>query len=229
MKNTKNLILAFAAVTALLTSMACNRDDSANVNQARIFTEYELFYNGNDDKTYARATFRFNNAFGTKLELSEPSNVAFNGDELTFNNLLAYYEREYAGFVTSGQFSWTDTEGNTYNNTIEVHPIDYAAGLDTIDRANSFELFFTGDPLSADEAVTVTINGENEGDARVFTTNDLGSQSIILARDRLQEIGMGPGTIWLDRSFQPDLSEETEVGGILRGRYRPVNAEVYLK
>lgn len=215
----------------LLTGLllfSCNRELSNTVDQDRIFTVYELFYNANEDKTYARATFHFSNELGTRLELADPSKVAFDGDPLTFNPVLAYYEREYAGFVQSGVFEWTDTEGNLFRNSVEVRPISYAADIDTIARDGSYELFWGGGPLLAKEIVTVTINGENEQDAQVFATNNQGANSIILAKDKLEKIGHGPGTVFMDRSFIPAISEAPGAGGRLTGRYRPENQEVFM-
>jgi len=220
--------LLFALSLGLILS-SCNSETSDNVNQDRIYTIYELFYNANQDKTYARATFRFSNEVGTLLELSDPSMVSFNGDELTFNSVLAYYEREYAGFVESGTFEWTDTEENVYQNTVEVHTIDYSGTIDTIDRSSSYELAWEGDPLAEDELVTVTINGENEGDARVFTTNDIGSSSIILSKNLLGQVGQGPGTIFMDRSYSPELLDATGAGGRRTGRYRAENQQPYMQ
>lgn len=220
------LSLVLLAITSLTS---CIREESSAVNQDRIFTEYELFYNANEDKTYARATFKFSNAAGTNLDLSDPSKVLFNDQELTFNPLLAYYEKEFPGFVPNGTFKWTDLDGNDFVNTIEIHSIGYAPGIDTIARDAAFELNWSGNPLAQKELVTVTINGENELDAQIFTTNDVGAQSIILAKDKLSRLGAGPGKVFLDRSYLPELSEKTSAGGIILGRYRPANLSVQIK
>lgn len=218
------------AALAVLILTSCVRESSEDVNQDRIFTDYELFYNANQDKTYARATFRFSNATGTNLELANPSKVTFNGDMLTFNNVLAYYEKEYAGFVQSGTFVWEDLDGNTFTNDIEIHEIAYpAGGIDTIPRNAAFDLAWEGDPLADKEFVTVTVNGENELDAQIFITNDVGSQSIILAKNQLEKVGQGPGTVWMDRSCLPGLTQETGAGGKITGRYRPENLQVYFE
>lgn len=219
----------FASLLLTLFIFSCNSESSDDVNQDRIFTVYELFYNANEDKTYARATFHFGNELGTRLELADPSMVSFNGDELTFNRVLAYYEREYAGFVSTGTFEWIDTEENAFQNTIEVHTIDYASTIDTIDRSGSYELAWSGDALQLNELVVVGINGENEGDARLFSTNDIGSTSIILAKNILEQVGQGPGTVYMDRSYTPELLDATGAGGRITGRYRPENQEVYMK
>lgn len=223
----KNLLaILFFSVLMLFS---CSREDSSTVDQDRIFTEYELFYNANEDKTFARATFKFSNITGTKLELSQPSEVRFNGDVLTFNPVFAYYEKEYAGLLENGTFEWNDTNGEIYKNTIEIHPINYPDTIDIIKRSQSFELEWEGDALQLLELVTVTINGENEFDAQIFTTNDVNSQSIILSKAKLEKIGTGPGTLFMDRSYLPLIQESTSAGGILLGRYRPVNKEVVLE
>ena len=116
---------ALAALTMLLAS-GCFREPSDSVNQDKIYTDYELFYNANEDKTYARATFKFSNLTGTKLELSDPSEVTFEGDLRSFKPALAYYEKTLPGLVSSGTFEWKD--------------IAFPAGLDTLMRGASFTL-----------------------------------------------------------------------------------------
>lgn len=223
----KNLLVILSLLTISLFS--CNREESNTVEQDKIFTEYELFYNANEDKTYARATFKFSNVFGTKLELSQPSEVTFNGDILTFNTLFAYYEKEYAGLVETGTFAWTDNNGELYKNQIEIHPLDYVEAIDSIDRGSSYELAWSGEVLQQLELLTVTINGENTTDAQIFTTNDVGSQSIILSQNKLSRIDAGTGTVFMDRSYLPLIQESTGAGGVLLGRYRPKNQTIILK
>ncbi len=224
---TKNLLILFSL--ALLGLSSCIREDSDAVDQDRIFTEYELFYDANSDKTFARATFKFSNIFGTKLELVSPSTVTFNGEILTFNAVLAYYEKEYAGLVDNGTFQWTDTQGNTFTNSINFTSIDYPDGITSISRDESFELNWEGSALMEKENVTLVINGENELDAQTFFTNDIDAQSIILDKSKLERLGAGEGTVFMDRRKQPDLVEKTNAGGIIIGRYRPENLSVMIE
>ncbi len=222
-----NLIKTFIVIVTLLLIISCEREDSADVNQDRIHTAYELFYNANEDKTYAIAVFRFGSATGKLLELSEPSVVKFNGDILTFKQAFAYYEKDYAGFVESGTFTWTDTDGKTFTNIISISTIDYPPNLDTIPRNTAYELFWVGDSLSANHSVVVTANSVLEGDLQIFAQSNLHSKSIILELNKLQQLGQGLGTLWMDRNYKPPISEKTSAGGILSGRYRPVNRQVY--
>jgi len=227
METMKNLILAGSLLLVLLIG-SCAREESIDVNQDKIHAAYELFYNANEDKTYARATFKFSNALGTNLQLTSPSEVRFNGDILTFKNALAYYEKEYAGLIDSGTFKWTDTNGDVYENTITFRDINYPANLDTINRNAAYELFWVGDSLTANEKVVLTANGVLEGDAQIFYQDNLHAKSIIMALNQLQQMGQGQGTLWMDRLYEPALTQKTSAGGTITGHYRPINKSVYL-
>ncbi len=227
MKTIKSIILSVSLFLVLLIG-SCAREESIDVNQDKIHAAYELFYNANEDKTYARATFKFSNALGTNLQLTSPSEVRFNGDILTFKSALAYYEKEYAGLIDSGTFKWTDTNGDVYENTITFKDINYPANLDTINRNAAYELFWVGDSLTANEKVVLTANGVLEGDAQIFYQDNLNAKSIIMALNQLQLMGQGQGTLWMDRLYEPALVQKTSAGGTITGHYRPINKSVYL-
>jgi hypothetical protein len=224
---TSALSLLLLCSAFLLTS--CVREPSDSVDQDKIFTELELFYNANEDLTYVRATFKFSNIFGTRLELVEPSEISFDGEVLVFDQGLAYYQKTLAGFVPGGEFIWKDTEGNSFTNTISINEIDFPASLDTIARDAAFELHWAGTPLGADENLTLTASSENGAEAQVFITNITGSNSMVLGKNKLELVGQGNGTLSLDRRYQPALQEATGAGGLLTGRYRPENINVYFE
>lgn len=221
------MLATFVAVTLFSTSCR-EAQSSEDVNQDKIFTYYELYYNQNTDKTTAVARFTFGDALGTPLELSGSASVLANGQSLAFkawNN----YEVEFAGNVDSLTFEYTDLDGNTFTNTLMQVTIDYPVDLDTIPRNAAFDLIWQGDALGADEKVLVTVNGVNEGDARTFEQNGVGASSIILEKNKLEQMGEGNGTVWMDRVYTPAIQESPSVGGTTKSKYRPSNASVYLQ
>lgn len=211
---------------SILLAFSCQRESSGDVKQDRIFTHYELFYNANEDITYARAWFRFGSITGTLLELSAPSEVSFEGDKLTFKSVLAFYEKTYAGKKTSGTFRWEDTEGKVFENEVVVHEIDFGAMADTVSRSSALSIPFTGGALAADEAVGTWINGENEGDAQAALTIETGASDLIVPANKLANVGEGPGKIYLERRFAPALMEVTSAGGYGAGVYRAKTKDV---
>ena len=104
------LLMALMLALTLAAAGCGTSEDSDDVNQARIYTDYELFYNANEDVTHAIARFRFGGPFGTILELtgSSGAGVTFNGQPLAYSGFWGGHHREYAGNVTGGTQAWVD-------------------------------------------------------------------------------------------------------------------------
>lgn len=221
--------LFILSICSILFTTACQRESSADVNQDRIYTHYELFYNANEDITYARAWFRFGSITGTQLELAAPSEVTFEGDKLAFNKVLAFYEKQYPGLKSTGKFHWEDTEGKAFDNTVTIHAIDFGVVPDSIARTSALTIPWTGDALGADEAVGTWINGENEGDAQAAITIETGATALIVPLNKLEKVGAGPGKIYLERRSAPALAEATGAGGYGAGVYRAKTQNVVFK
>lgn len=221
MKKLTSLLLIMVVIAGFISLYtACKSEPSSDVNQDKIYTEYTLYYDGNADKTYARASFKFSNIAGTLLQLDAPSEVTFNGDVLTFNSTLAYYEKEYAGLKSSGTFVWTDLNSTSYTNAISMKTIEFPAVIDSINRDSSFELAWVGDSLSTDESVTLTVIDASLS-TQIFYQNDINSQSIILGANQLGLLLDSSATLNYDRYYKPDLTQQNTAGGLITGRYRP--------
>lgn len=216
MKRFSFILLAFA----LISLSSCLREDSENVNQDRIWVHYELFYDANEDITRARATFRFGGITGTKLQLTEPSEVRFNGDVLGFKQGLAYYEEAYPGVVQEGTFEFVDLNDNQYVNDAYLNSIDFPEVFGPIDQNAAFELDWVGDPLADNELVSVWLNGINEGDAQLFLEEVEGSTSIILPQNRLENLPTGNTDAYIERTVSPQVQQAAEVGALITGKYR---------
>ncbi len=226
MKN-RTIITFFALLVLALINTRCAKENSSDVNQNRIYTSYELIYNASEDKTYARASFRFGNMTGTLLELTNPSEVRYNGDLLSFKPAFVYYEKEYAGLLNTGSFTWKDTDGNSFVNSVDIHLINYPAQLDTINRNAAFEMFWQGDSLQVNEVVYLSMNGVMESDAQIMSQSNVNSKSIIIPLNKLQLLGQGNGQLYLDRTFSPALQQKTSAGGAIISKYRAISKQVY--
>ena len=199
-------------------------DDSDN-----IWTLYELFYDANEDKTYARATFREGGSIGVIIDLEANSEVRFEGKKLDLIALDGYYEYGMNGKVDSGSFMFTNVNGDRFTNVIQWFEIDYPANLDTIDRNMDFEFIWLGDGLGNNQYVTVAMDVNTPADQKVFFENGLAADRITLDKTTLLTVSAGSNPIWLDRVYEPSVINGTGVGGRIFGRYRPVNAMPYLK
>lgn len=219
----KNSFFLLLVLSYLL--MGCQAEDSLNVNQDKIYTEYELFYDANEDKTYAKAKFKFGNGTGTDLKLNDKSKIFFNNDILTYDQTFAYYQKAYPGFISSGTFRWEDTDGKKFSNDISVKPIAFSP-ISKISRNSSFELVWQGDSLTANESVYIIANGKNGGVPQLASTNELYTKRIILAKNQLEQINPGSVELIMDRAFQPGMTNKTSAGGVITGKYRAKNVTI---
>ncbi|MFT4679733.1 MAG: hypothetical protein ACI9RU_000739 [Litorivivens sp.] len=228
MRNFHSTVLALVCIT-LLALTSCNREDSDTVNQDTIWTSYDLRYDANEDKSYAKAVFRFSNASGTRLELSDGANITFNDETVPFQTGFAFYELDMAGLIDEGTFTYNDLEGNTFSNSINIPAISFQSTLDSIARNEAFELFWDGAALEADELVSLSVEGGLKNDTQVFIENDEGAESLILATDNLMELSEGNAHFSMERIFAPYIQQATSAGGALYGRHRALDTEVYMK
>lgn len=222
----KKLVLTTLVVTAAYL-MSCEPEDSADVNQDRIWTAYELFYNENNDKTIAIARFKFGNSLGTLLELNDPAVVRFNGDELSYNPIYAGHAREYAGKLTSGTFEYVNVDGEVFTNIIPtLNEIAFPDNFTTITKgqANSFK--WDGTALAGRERVNVFVGSWTWGDDAAIFTTGAGLDEVVMGSDQVDDLPLGPATCHMDRVNAAEATEVPEAGGEVRTRYKASNVPV---
>lgn len=224
----KNL---FFTLLVLLSSLAifnsCAKEPSEDVNQDKIYTAYELFYNANTDKTVAVARFRFGGATGTLLELSSTANVTFNGDVLTYNGFYSGHVKEYAGMITSGTFKYTDTDGNVYTNpALAMDTAGYESGFDTIVKSQANTFTWTGNALAAGESIGLFVGSWTWGQDALFYQAQDGATNLIMGVNQMSNLAEGSSTVYMDRTNLSTSIDGTLRGGTIKSTYRPANVQV---
>ncbi|WP_343633918.1 hypothetical protein [Fluviicola sp.] len=218
---------AIALVSIPFLLVSCEKENSEDVNQDKIYTDYELFYNKNEDKTYVVARFKFGGPTGTNLELTSGASVTFNGDPLTYNAFYFGHYKEYAGKINSGTFIYNDTDGNQFTNTTPVlDTIAFQPGFDTIVKSQANTLTWIGSPLAANQSVGIFIGSWTWGQDALFYQNQLGASNIIMGVASLNSLALGSSTVYMDRTNETAVSQGTSEGGKIRSKYRALNKVV---
>lgn len=227
----KKIAFLLVAFVATLFFQGCTSEPSSAVDQDKIYITYELYYDKNQDKTYARATFQFSNALGTKLQLATPSEIRFNNDLLTYNSVLAYYEREYAGFVTSGTFKWTDTKNKVLTNPIAgIKAVALPTPMPTVKKGSSTELFWAGDALEADENMALSMNSAAAGDLQIFTRNNIAATSVILDANKINNLPTGQNITTIIRRYKDiAVAQKTSAGAKMFTHYQGANVTIQVQ
>lgn len=222
----KNVFFALLMVVSAVF-ISCETEDSADVNQDKIYTVYEIFYNENSDKTVAIARFRFGNPAGTLLELNDPAGVTFEGDVLPYSIVYSGHAKEFAGKITEGTFEYVDVDGNVFENTIPtLSEIDHPQGFTTITKSQANTYAWEGSPLSGNERVNLFVGSWTWGDDALFFASGEGATDIVMGTDQINQLPVGSSTLYVDRVNEVSVTEGTSEGGVIRTRFRPENTQV---
>ncbi len=205
---------------------SCEYESSDSVEQDRIYVLYEMIYDKAEDVSYARASFFFGSITGTKLELASPSSVTCNNEALGFKSELAYYEKQFVGFVPEGNFVWTDLDGNEFHNTANIKTIELPQILDTIVKGESYELTWIGEPLGDDETVWVYIDGDMENDEVSAYQTTANATKIIITATQTDKLSVGENDIVINRRNNTAAQEVTSAGAKCAGVYKSEKVKI---
>ena len=210
-------------VLAAAVLVACDpAEPSSDVNQDRIYTKYELIYDGTNNRTEPRASFRFGNATGTQLRLDNGAEVRFEGEELDLQTPLniTFYNTTLDGLVEGGTFTYVDGDGGTFRNEVRLRPISLPGTLPEIDNDQSYTVTWGGAPVAAGEEVQLVLYRVSLDSRLAFaSTDDRGDTSVTIPADQLRDVQPGDITVLLRRFTRSGTVEGTSAGGETIGEY----------
>lgn len=209
-------------------SSACKREETIDVNQDKIYTEYELFYNKSELLTYIRAKFKHKRSSGNTLKLSPPSFVSFNSRLLSYNDATQQYETIYDSLVDEGVFKWQDNDGRFFTNNVSINSIKLLSP-DTLYRNTDQVLTWEGEPISASESILLFIGSTSNQSYQYIAYDNITDNTITLKKETLLQYPEGELLLNLQRTYTPLLMESTDAGGKIIGNYRDSEQKVYLK
>lgn len=208
------------ALIGVLLFTACKREDSMNLDQQRIYTNYQYTYNSENNTSTMMATFRLDNSGGTKVELSYPARVEFNGEGLTWKNGSGRYQLNRSGSQIGGAFTYRDLDENVYVNDVpHIFGAELPWGITNISQNGNFFLPWQGEALRTGETIRVTIGGGDQTTSRSWTVHTAGSSHIILDQNGLMDLSVGSAEIQLERESSGIIQQSTLAGGRISSSY----------
>lgn len=213
------IFLLIIGVTLIGLTSGC-KDDEPEGENFNVWVYHRLVYDAENDKTYARTTFRYGGLNGDVADLVPEASITFDGSDLDPVNSI--YEKQYDGLVESGTFVYTDSDGNVYSNTISVpSSIGFPPGLDSLSVNEDYELNWTGGALEPNERVEINLTAENSsGVNQEFTAQGDGLFGITLTEEKLDNLGTGTTDMHMQKVFIPVDFEVPPAGGLLESRYQ---------
>lgn len=204
----------------VLIFSSCKREDSVNIDQQRIYVNYEYVFNSHTMQSTATATFRLDNSKGTKIELSNPARIDFNGEGMAYRNSSGSYQVSTSANTIGGLFKYTDLETAAYSNaTAPLTYIELPYAITSISRNGNFFLPWEGSPLQAGETITVTISGGSQSGSTTWTTHTIGHSYMILDQNKLSNLVQGTAEIQITRELVTGIQQSTLAGGRMTSTY----------
>ena len=209
MKRTLIVILLIGLISAC-------RKNSSEIEQNRIYQEYDVVFNNQTGNTEVSATFREDDASGKILKLTGGAKVYFNEQQISGKS--NFYET-YAGFISPVKIEFVDSDGKKYTN--------YSFGIDYVDVSplenfiSGTNNYFSWGGSAVGENESITFYARNsEGTSNDQKVSQQGASAINLNSTFFDNFQNQFFTYWLKRKRISYLGDFATVGGSFSVYYR---------
>jgi hypothetical protein len=223
----KYILLSLALSTVLLTN--CKKKEVVKT-PSNLYSEYELTYDENTNKTTVTALFREANAFGTNVQLANSTDISFEGTNLDWVQFGSYYQKEFTGNKGSGTFKWKDDADKEHSNyAILLAGITFPV-VDTIHTTVNYNFQWLGFANQSGQKVGLYVDGVSLTNLALYYENTAtNGNSITMLASQLQSQGVGSAGCIMERSQYASATDVTQAGGTNKSKYRALNKTIYLK
>ncbi|MFT6866991.1 MAG: hypothetical protein ACJA08_001829 [Cyclobacteriaceae bacterium] len=201
-----------SSLLTILLFINCDPENSEDINQDRISTDYSLTYNDNKTETEAAASFTFGS---TPLRLTSPASITADDASMKqreFLGIVDYY-KTFTQAKSQVRFDYSDLDGRTFTNTATIpNEIQMPASLTTFSRTQDQIIEWVGSAIAEDESVFLEITKDDS----YFSSSksNIGSTSILLNASDLGTSFIGEVKIKISRQKTSELQEAPRNGKI---------------
>ena len=206
----------FLIVVLLIGLISSCRKDSSEIEQNRIYQEYDVVFNNQTGNTEVSATFREDDASGKILRLTGGAKVYFNEQQISGKS--NFYET-YAGFVSPVKIEFVDSDGKKYTNySFGINYVDVSPLQNFISGTNNY-FSWGGSAVGENESVTFYARN-SEGTSNDQRVSQQGASAINLNSTFFNNFQNQFFTYWLKRKRISFLGDFAIVGGRFSVYYR---------
>lgn len=153
-----------AGILLVITGLfACNSNEigeSRDVNQDKIYMDYNISYTEGDAQVALNFQYRFAGAAGTTLVLNKPSQVKLDGELLKADSSKyggAFYvaNKNYKAFLGKHSIQFTDINGKQFENSFEFAPFALVNLPETADRNKDLLISYNINGLNANDDIEI--------------------------------------------------------------------------
>jgi hypothetical protein len=152
-------------------------------------------------------SFRFGQ---TPLKLSNP--MYFRDKKLYEKKNLIFglhYARQLDG-ASNGQYEWTDENGATYSNQVDIYPFDLIMPITQLKKGHYYKLSWEGAVIPYEAGkFSITIKSYADNSSTTFSAGEL----LEIEPEYTQNIPSGKARISISRNHEEPVDEGTQAGG----------------
>jgi hypothetical protein len=226
----------FLSVILLLLTVlfACESNEigeSRDVNQDKIYMDYDFSYAEGDENVLLNLQYRFAGSAGTTLVLNNPSRAELDGEILKVDSSEgagAYYEttKKFADFRGKHQISFTNLNGKRFENSFEFHPVALYELPATANCTKDLVIHFNTACLGTGDQIAIS-SLETDSSFYYQQTGPAGTITIPAAELKRQKSGEIQFESTVYREIP--LLQTTAEGGLLRLTYRLKPVKILLQ
>tara|TARA_B110000211_G_scaffold131220_2_gene150725 strand:+ start:2430 stop:3113 length:684 start_codon:yes stop_codon:yes gene_type:complete len=205
--------------TALLlligTSLfSCRNENSEDIDQSEIYTDYRIIYKEDVDRTFVRATFKHESNTGENLKLGEEAKISADGTDMVWHSTFFRYEYDFPG-LEDVSIGFTDNEGNNFNNALSFNKV---AEYNTLTSNNDslykdsiqFIAWDNAGPLASSEYVNLIMIQNNS--VIVLSNDTVGATGVYVEATTFNAFQLGDIEVHFEKWIDVSLNTPTAGG-----------------
>lgn len=220
----KKQVLA-GILIVLTTLFACTSNEigeSRDVNQDRIYMDYEVSYAAGDEEVLLRLQYRFAGPYGTTLVLTDPSQVKLDGQLLKADSSKfggAYYEirRDYKNFGGAHRIEFTDINNRRFENSFEFKPVEPPVLPFVVNRTADLQVRYNTGALGPEDYIAIS---SADTDSSFYYQQKAGAPLVTIPAAELKRQETDAFSLETLVHREIPLSKTTPEGGRLSLNYR---------
>lgn len=190
--------------------VGCRKEDSDTLPEdTSIHQDYKVIFDKPENRTRAFATFRRNNSWGTRLQLTGGASITFNGNGYTtYTELDNYFYRWNTNGMVDVDFRFTRSDGAWFENSIlrsDTNDVSVPADI-SLSRTNGGLVTWIGRPLLQGERMEVWVR-QNGSNTSKTTMDVAGTSAVFIPNNVLNGLTAGTADLYFNRSRTVALNE----------------------
>jgi hypothetical protein len=147
-------------ITGLFACDSNEIGESKDVNQDKIYMDYDVSYAEGDQQVALNFQYRFAGVAGTTLVLNKPSQVKLDGEVLKVDSSEyggAFYKinKNYSSFLGNHSIQFTNIDGKIFDNSFEFAPFKLVNLPEIADRNKDLVVAYNISGLSGADDIEI--------------------------------------------------------------------------